>query len=368
MLEIISVSVGGAPFTQWDEVSVHAGVKHAARSFELKFPDTPGAPIWPAIFKGQPLVTVTTTGQKDGGAGAAGGGDLLFTGNIENRRPHLTKEALTVTVSARSKAADAVDSSVDHTKPDYVNSNVLKVAQDQDQFGIGFSADFTPDGFDRWRPNVGHTLFAALAPLAEDENATMSGQPDGSVKITRAGATAQAQGAPLIEGQNIHISIAATFDDSAQHSKVKAHGQNYKGNGASAIAIVGEADNSEIQRYRPLHEHHDRQTSKTKLTKRATRRRDKEQGEGTRATVEVKGFRDDGGMLWTPGNKVFVVSPSMSLSQYMLIESVLYRQVGREEEGSRATLSLVDPRAHGGQGGGVNQSGSEWGFDSSAGQ
>lgn len=355
-LEHVTVNVGGAPFTIWSEMSVHAGVKHAARSFELTFPDTPGKPVWPSIFSGQPKVTVTA------------GGDLLFTGNVESCRPKLNRESLMVTVSARSKGADAIDSSVDHTKPDYVKSNVLKVAQDQDQYGIGFKADFSPDGFDRWRPNVGHTLFAALAPLCEDENATMSGQADGSIKITQAGATAKAQGSPLIEGQNIHISIDADFNYSNQHSKIKAHGQGYKGNGKSAIAIYGEANNDTVKRTRPFHEHHDRHTDKKRLTKRASRRRDKEQGEGTRATVSVKGFRDDTGMLWTPGNKVYVISPSVALTQYMLLESVVYKQTGKESEGTRATLSLVDPRAHGGKGGGVNQSGSDWNFDNSGGQ
>ena len=364
-LEVITVTVNGAPFTQWDEISVHGGVKHAARTMEMKFSDKPGAPIWPKLFSGQPIVTVTTSPGADLKGG--GGGDLIFTGHVEGRHPSLTKDRLEVHITARAKGADAIDSSVDHTKPDYVKSDVLKVAKDQDAFGIKFAADFKPDGFDRWRPNPGHTLFAALAPLCEDENATMSGQADGSVKITRAGATAKAQGAPLVEGADIHISISGEFNDSNQHSKVKAHGQNYKGNGASAIAIVGEAANDTMTRHRPLHEHHDRQTDKGRLTKRATRRRDKEQGEGTRATVQVKGFRDASGKLWEPGNKVFVISPSMALSQYLLIESVVYAQTGKVSNGTRATLSLVDPRAHGGESGGVNKSGSEWNFDSSQG-
>lgn len=368
--EIVSVSVGGAPFEIWESISIHASVKHAARTLELSFPDTPGQPIWPAIFSGQPLITVTASPGADSSAGAqgGGGGDLLFTGRVERRSPHLDGKSLRVTIGARSKGADAIDCSVDHTKPDYVKSNVLKVARDQDAYGIGFTADFTPDGFDRWRPNVGHTLFASLAPLLEDENATLSGQADGSIKITRAGAAASPQAAPLIEGVNIHISIEAHFDDSAQHSKVRAHGQNYKGNGASAIAIYGDASNDTVTRFRPLHDHHDRQTDKPRLTRRATRRRDKEQGEGTRATAVLKGWRDDGGKLWTPGNKQFVIAPSVALAQYLLIEGVEYRQAGRESEGTRCTLSLVDPRAHGGPGGGVNQSGAEWGFDGSAGQ
>ena len=368
MLEIVSISVGGQPFDLWTEMSVTGSVKEAARSMSLSFPDNPDAPLWPGLFAGQPLLTVKTrAGDDAGGGGGGGGGDLLFTGYVDHINPDLQSARFTVRISARAKGADAIDSSVDHTKPDYVKSDVLKVAKDQDAFGIGFAADFQPDGFDRWRPNVGHTLFASLARLAEDENATLSGQPDGSIRITRAGANAPAQGAPLVQGQNIHIAINATVDTGAQHSKIKAHGQSYKGNGASALALVGEAANDTIQRARPLHEHHDLNTSKAKLTRRAERRRDKEQGEGVRASATLKTFRDETGQLYAPGNKVFVVSPAMALSQYMLIENAIYSQTGDPGAGTRCVLSLVDPRAHGGKGGGVNKSGGDWNFDASAG-
>ena len=86
-----------------------------------------------------------------------------------------------------------------------------------------------------------------------------------------------------------------------------------------------------------------------------------------RAQATLKSFRDDGGQLWTPGNKVFVMSPSVALTQYMLIESVVYSQTGEENTGTRCVLSLVDPRAHGGKSGGVNKSGADWKFDASAG-
>jgi prophage tail gpP-like protein len=362
VLETVSLTVGGAPFA-FETISVHAGVKHAARSAQWTFVDTVGAPAWPPLLKSQPTVTVTA------------GGDLIFTGYLDRCAPHLTPKAYVITANARSKGQDAIDCSVDHTKPDYVTSDVLKVAKDQDAFSINFTADFTPEGFDRWRPNPGHTLFEALVPLVEEEGATLAGQADGSVKITIAGASAQAQGGYLLEGQNIW-EASADFDDSAKHSKVKSHGQAYKGSGAQATQIVGEADNDTINRYRPHHHHHDRQTSRDRLKRHAKRRRDKECGEGTRASMKVRGWRDTSGKLWTPGNKVYVMSPSLSLCQYMLIESVLYAQTaGKSSEGGGgesggagtiATLSLVDPRAHGGAGGGVNQSGGGWGFDESS--
>ena len=351
-LERVSVQVDGAAFADWEKVTVHAGIKDKARSCVILMNDRPGAPVWPVVFKSGAKIVVKA------------GGDLSFTGFVDNREPRLTPENFKVTISARSKAQDAIDSSVDHTKPDYVNTHVAAVAQDQDAFGVGYSIDFKPDNFARWRPNPGHTLFESLEPLCQEEGATMFGQPDGSVKITRAGANPPSQSGALIEGVNLW-KMGATFDESGQHSKITEHGQSYKGNGGQAIAISASANNDNVTRTRPLHHHHDRDTDRGRLTKRAKRRRDAEQGEGIRAHGQTRGWRDTGGMLWTPGNKVFVKSPSLALTQDMLIESVAYDQDGKNSGGTIAHLSLVDPRAHGGKGGGVNKSGQAWGFDDS---
>jgi prophage tail gpP-like protein len=351
-LENVTVSVGGSNFSQWEAISVHASVKHAARTATIHFVDTVGAPMAQGFFSGSPQITINATGQ------------LIFTGYVDRVEPKLSPREYVVAIGASSKGQDAIDSSVDHTKPDYVMSNVLAVAQDQDQFGINFTCDFTPDGFPRWRPNPGHTLFESLVPLCEDEGATMAGQPDGSIKITRAGATAEPQGGYILEGFNLWEG-SASFNTSGQHSKIKVHGQSYKGSGAQALQIEAEADNDQISRNRPVVEHHDRDTDLPRLKRRATRRRDKEQGEGIRAVIKLKGWRDSTGQLWAPGNKVYVKSPSLYLCQYMLIEGALYSQSGHEHEGTQCVLNLCDPRADGGQGGGVNQSGSAWGFDSS---
>lgn len=358
----VAVTVSGAPFDGWDEISISASVRDACRAVELGFPDKVGAPIWPQVFPSQAEVKVTADGE------------LVFAGLIDGRAPRIGS-AFRVSVTARSKGQDLCDCTVDHTRPDYVNSDVLRVAQDQDRFGIGFTCDFTPDGFARWRPNVGRTLFDSLAPLCEEEGATMASQADGSVKITRAGASAKPQGAPLVEGRNI-VEAGASFDDSGQHSEVKAHGQSYKGNGTQALQIVGTATNGNVKRMRPLELHHDRETTRDRLKRLAGRKRDIEQGEGVRASFVVRGWRDDSGMLWTPGNKVFVKSPSLGLCQSLLIEHVVYTrkashggegggESGGSNAGTSSALHCVDPRAHGGGSGGVNKSGAGWGFDSS---
>lgn len=349
----MTVSVNGRTYSQWKKIAVHASVKDATRTLELTIADVLGAPEAPGIFAPGALLTTNATN------------DLIFTGYVDKLAPHVDGKSYHVVISARSKGQDAVDSSVDHTKGDYVNKTVLDVLKDQDAFGIGFSTDSQLTPFDRWRPNVGQTLWHSAVSLCEDDGVTMAGQADGSIKLTMAGATAKAQGAAIVEGVNLFTGDAS-FDWQNRHSTVKAHGQSYKGTGAQNTQIMATANDSTVQRYRPIHVHHHRHTNRNRLKNRAKRRRDKEAGEGTRATIRMKGWRDDSGMLWTPGNKVFVKSPSLFLAQYMLLENVVYDQEGEGTEGTVAHLELVDPRAHGGTGGGVNKSGAPWGFDDSA--
>lgn len=59
---------------------------------------------------------------------------------------------------------------------------------------------------------------------------------------------------------------------------------------------------------------------------------------------------DAGKLIWTE-------SPYLDVTQDMLIERVSYDQ---DESGSIATLSLVDPRAHGGKKGKGSKSGKSW--------
>ena len=352
MLEHVSITIGGAPFTLWDEVVVHASVKETCRSASVTFQDSVATPVWPSLFIGQPAFVVSIA---DG---------PIFTGFVERAAPKLTPKTFMVTLSGRTKAADALDCTVDHTKPDYVNSHVLAVAQSQDRFGIGFAADFTPDGFDRWRPNPGDPLFHSLVPLVEEEGATLHGLGDGSIRITRAGESATPQSGALVYGVNIW-DLDGEFDTSAQHSLIKCHGQSYKGNGVQNIAIVAEANNALVTRFRPFEEHHDRHTDRDRLKRRAKRRKDKEQGEGVRCSGRLRGWRDPGGGLLTPGKLMFITAPPLALSQYMLIESLTYRQNGKTSGGTIAGLHFVDPRAHGGKAPKVSKSGKAWGFDDS---
>jgi prophage tail gpP-like protein len=350
--ELVTVSVGGSTYQGWEAVAIRASVKAAARSFELKVAAAAGAAATAAIFAPFTPLQAFATGQ------------LIFTGYVDRYRPKLSKSESRIVVSGRAKGQDAVDNAVEHRKPDYVNQTLLQIAQDQDAFGIGFKVDpsvqLTP--IDRWRPNPGQYLFDELDQLAHDEECTMAGQADGSILFTRAGVNPKRQ-AGLTEGSSSVLEWEGDLSVAGLHSQIIVHGQAAYGNGAQNTQISVQANNAKVPRRRPLHIHHHRHTDQGRLLAKATHHRDHEAGNGIRATIVSQGWRDDAGALWTPGNKTFLDSPFLNIVQDMLIESVDYEQ--DDKEGSRATLHLVDPRAHGGSGGGVNQSGSMWGMGSS---
>lgn len=362
--ELVTVVVGGQYFRSWEMVKIRAAVKEAARSFELKVAVELGATATASAFQAFTPLQIYSIMVGPSGPNNAGLGDLLFTGFVDRYRPHLSKDSAHIEISGRAKGQDAIDSSVEHRKSDYVNKSVLDIAKDQDQFGIGFAVDPSVQltQIDRYRPNPGETLFQALDPLCHDDECTMAGQPDGSILLTKAGANPPRQGA-IIEGVNLLIG-EADLNVSGRHSKVNAHGQAAYGNGAQNTQISVLANDSTVPRNRPLHLHHHRHTNRSRLANKATHHRNHEAGNAIRATPTMQGWRDDSGLLWTPGYKTFVQSPFLAIIQDMLIEGVTYEQ--DVKEGTLTKLDLVDPRAHGGQGGGVDKSGSSWNMDSSS--
>ena len=350
--EVVTVAVGGGRYDSWKGVNIRASVKEAARSCELVLEAECGRAAVAAVFQDQTPIAVYA------------GSDLIFTGYVDSLSPELGPDGPSeIKICGRSKGADAIDSSADHTKPDYVGKTLLDIAKDQDAFGIGFTSDTTFSPLDRFRFNPGESLFRGLEILARDQGVTLAGQADGSIRFTTAGASPPRQPGTLVEGVNIKRG-SSQHNSANRHSEVHVHGQAAKGNGKQATQITAKATDSTVQRHRPVHVLHRGHATQDRVTKHAAHRRDREAGNGLTASITTAGWRDESGALWTPGNKVWVSSPFLQLSQDMLIESIDYAQDGTDE-GTRCVLALVDPRAHGGQAGQVNKSGSSWGMDSS---
>ncbi|VFU07941.1 phage baseplate assembly protein [Methylocella tundrae] len=347
--ELVTVAAGGALYSSWQNVKVRGSIKEACRDFFLLAAAKLGADATAARFQLFTPLKIYATGE------------LVFNGFIDRRRPHLDPRQGYISIEGRAKGQDAVDCSCIHPTGHFENMTPLDIAKTLDQFNIGFSSDAQFDKIPEFQLQPGETLFRAIERACRDQGVTLAGQADGSIKLTKAGQTAQRQSGALIEGVNIEV-IDGDFNATNRHSKIYARGQSYDGHGKDALQMEAIALDSTIPRLRPLVHVQDANTDKTRLQKRAENRRDKAAGDGVRATVQTAGWRDETGTLWAPGNKVWTESPFAGLAQDMLIENVSYQQA---ESRTWSLLSLVDPQAHGGQAGKSSGSGSQWSFDSS---
>lgn len=350
--EVVTVVVGGKRYDSWKSVNVRASVKEAARSIKLVVAAEFGAEQIAQVFQDQTPIA------------AYAGGDLIFTGYVDDKQPELGPDGpSTITISGRSKGADAIDCSADHTKGDYVGKTLHDIAKDQDVYGIGFTSDTKLDPIDRFRFNPGESLFRGLEILARDHGVTLAGQPDGGIKITTAGAAPPRQPGMLIQGVNIKRG-SSSHNSANRHSEVHVHGQSYKGVGRQNTSINGKAKDETVTRKRPVRVLHRGHATDKRVKKHAENRRNREAGGGLTAIITTPGWRDETGALWTPGNKTWTSSAFLDISQDMLIETADYLQ-DSTDEGTRVVLNLVDPRAHGGEAGKVNKSGAIWNMDAS---
>lgn len=344
MSELVSVVVGGLRWTAFEEVTVHAAVKHAARSFSLRIAAEAGAVETAAIFQTFAPIQIFA------------GANVIFTGYIDERAARLTPERGEITVSGRAKGADAIDSSAIHPTGRFDNKSPLDIAKDLDKFGVGFTASAPLETLAEYQLTPGETVWRTLERLARDQSCTLRGMPDGSIDFWNASSTPARHAGALIEGKNIE-EIHASHNAHNRHSHVHVRGQKYDGHGPENTQIESVATDDAVPRYRPQVVVADGDIDKDRANKKAEHLRNRKAGAGLQCSIIVPTWRDDAGAIWTPGNRMFIQSPFAALSQDMILESVAFEQTMAR---TVAKLGFVDPRAYAGAKGKVNKSGSGW--------
>lgn len=342
-LEIVTVAAGSGRYTAFERVEVRASHKEAARSFSLEIAAELGATATQWTFAAGVPVTILFNA------------DLVFTGYVDRYQPRLGDHTTAVIhVSGRSKAQDWIDSSALHKTGRFKKKTILQIAQELDLAGVGCFADGALDVLERYQLTPGETVFNCLEKIARKQGLTLAGQADGRVKFATAGTGTHA---PVIEGENL-LRGEADHNWSDRHSKVIVRAQRAIGHGADALEIEETAEDSAVNRFRPIIIPQDDDADRSAAKKRAKTRRDREAGNALKANVTVQGFRDAAGRLWTPGDMVPLFSPFLGVSQTMLLETAAFTQ--SRAQGSTTQLSLVDPRAYGGKSGKGGKSGTAW--------
>ena len=329
--ETVTIQVGSYAYGTWESVDLEAGAK-AARGFSFVAAEPPSSLTtdWP-LAPGNACSVLAS-------------GDLFVTGYIDDYAPDIDVDSHKATITGRSKAADAIDSSAMHPTGCFENMDVGQIAQALDMFGIGYSAVAKLQKIPMHQLVPGATVHEELDVLCRAQGVLMVGNPDGSVNITSAASYSRHAGA-LVEGVNFKKG-SAKLSVRHKNSEVHVRGQKRSGDGASSLRIAQMAKDLTVQRHRPRVIIAEGDTDAQRAQTRANWHVARQSGLEVTAELTVRGWRDQDGALWDPQKLIYVYSPSLKIDQDMAIQNVKPHQ---GSDGTIATLSLVDPQALGGK-------------------
>ena len=346
--EYVTLTVDGSVLMGWQEVEVDRSMQGGAISFSLKATNPSWSGPAKTLRQGRSVEIRTTP---DLGAARGGGGDLLCRGEVDTYHarigPGPNKD---VTVTGRSKSRNAIDCPpVNHKTGRVENKDLLGVAQEFDEFGIGFTTDQQLPKIPMVQRDPLETMFATIEREARKSGHMLAAQPDGTVKITRAG-TKRHAGA-LVEGQSPVKVWDINVAPHMKRSPIVVRGQRRLGHGKDNLRQEYRDGGDGDGPHRPHIVIPEGDYTLKDLKKRAQWERLRAAGHGISVSPCVSRWRDDAGQLWDPGRLMAISVPSEDVDQDLTLSSVKFRQKIGEDEGTTADLTFVDPKAHGGAAG-----------------
>lgn len=325
----VTLKVNGREYTGWKTARVTRGIESAAGSFSLSV----SAP-WD-IARGDACALEV-------------GGEVVITGAVDRKRISFAAGEHTIEVGGRDRTGQLVDCSAVLEKWDFFRVPVLtfatKIAQ---PFGVPVALQaglVLGDAPARLSVDPGDSAFeaveracraAALLPVADGR---------GGLLLTRAGATRATTA--LVEGENI-LSGSSEDDETGRYRTYTVRGQHAgtdELSGEPAAAAEGSAQDLGVaNEARVLLVRAEGNVTRAAAQRRAQWEATVRAARSWTATVTVQGWTQAGGALWPVNALVFVRSPTLELSEEMLISQVVYNL--DESSGTTTELTLRLPGA-----------------------
>ena len=342
--EIVTLTVDGQVMIGWQDVSLNRSQESAEISFNLGATNPSWSDEAKRLRHGSEVEIRTSAA---GGRARPGRGDLMCAGHITGYGAKYAKTKQ-VTIEGKSKSADAVDCHpVKHKTGRFENKTLLDIAKELDEVRCGFKTDQKLDKIAKVQRQPHDTIFQTLEREARRLGLMLSGQPDGSINITRAG-TKRHAGA-LILSQSPVEEMDVKIKCGEKYSHYVARGQRSKGVGKDNLRQEETEKDGSVKRNRPLLIIPEGDWSKKELKKRLRWERLRRASFGTTISVKVATWRDEAGQLWEPGRLMAIVNEAEDIDGDYALQTANLRQ--GQQEGTVAYLTFVDPKAAGGKDG-----------------
>ncbi len=309
-------------------INIRVSAEEAARSAHGDFVITGrGLPVEP----GDP-VRITASG------------DLMLTGYVRDVDTGYDEESRTLSCGMVSRTVDFVECSAEHSSGEVMDKDLAEIAKELDSHGIGVETD----GSDlpkeaRHKLMIGESPFSSIERRSRGRGVLIHDTPEGRIKLATKPAGRHA--GKLQKGVNILPGSSASFTEKGRYSDVKVRGQTTEGTDKQQLRGQSSAKDSGVKRKRVLIVAHEGEALSGRMKKRAAWQVRRAAGNGTTASIVVSGWRDEAGKLWQPNYLVFVDDDWLGLNGWMIIKDIDFEQ----GEMTKATLSLADPRALGGE-------------------
>ena len=268
--------------------------------------------------------------------------EVAITGYVDDVVPQFDDKSHGITVVGRDKTGDLVDCSAIVKSGEWKGRTILQIASDLLlPFGITVTAEVDiGKPFKSFSIQEGETVFEALERAARMRGVLLLSDGLGGLIITRAGTKKVATA--LIQGANIKAA-RVVYSQRDRYSQYICKGGNVGSDWSTPeqnAGSKGEAEDINVERYRPLLIIAEDIADKGGFETRALWEAAVRMGRSTRLEITVQGWSHTDG-LWQPNQLVPVRSPWLRLDRELLIVGVT--NLKDDDNGTISKLELSPP-------------------------
>lgn len=328
MPDDLRLLVGRKIYTGFESLSVSRSFEAAAGTFSLTVSTRDPWPILPGME-----VRILL------------GASPLALGFVDKVSPSLSESGRTITVEGRDRTAELVDCSAELGVSEWYDVSLQQIAE---QLCAPFSILALYQGtsverFPVFALQPGETCWEALERACRLRGVLAFASSGGNLLLTRP--TERLEAEVLREGENV-LSAEASIDHTDRFAEYVVRGQQFGTDetaGEFAAHLEGRAVDFAIRKQRRLVLIAEGNVSDGTAQARAEWEATTRAARSLKVSATVQGWRQRGGKIWAPNQRLQVDIPSLLLESQMLISSVTFGLSGGE--GTTTKLELMRPDA-----------------------